>query len=89
MNLLRLVGGWSLMCALSLLFSWNACSAETVLGPEKWEKEIAAFESRDAESPPEKGGSFLWEARVSVFGRRWQRISQSTGCSIAASEALS
>ena len=56
MNLLRLVGGWILMCALSLLFSGNACSAETVLGPEKWEKEIAAFESRDAESPPEKGG---------------------------------
>lgn len=28
----------------------------TISGPEKWEKEIAAFEAKDRETPPEKGG---------------------------------
>ena len=56
MNLLRLIGGWILACSLSFLFSVVGWSKEAVVGQEKWEKEIAAFESHDAEHPPVKGG---------------------------------
>ncbi len=41
---------------LSLLFSAVGWSQEVTAGPERWEKQIAAFESEDNERPPEKGG---------------------------------
>jgi hypothetical protein len=71
MNLLRFVGKWILTCALSLLFAGNACAAETVVGPERWEKEIAAFESGDAENLPEKGG-IVFVGSSSI--RRWKTL---------------
>jgi lysophospholipase L1-like esterase len=39
-----------------LLLSSGGWSQEVPTGPERWEKQIAAFESEDAERPPEKGG---------------------------------
>lgn len=45
-----------LVGVVSLLWGGLVRAKEPVLGPEKWEKEIAAFERDDAERPKEKGG---------------------------------
>lgn len=42
-----------------------------VEGPEKWEKDIAAFEAKDREHPPEKGG-IVFVGSSSI--RRWTTL---------------
>jgi lysophospholipase L1-like esterase len=72
MNLLRAVGGCFLACVLSLLFPGSALAKESVVGPEKWEAEIAAFESLDAAHPVERGG-IVFVGSSSI--RLWKTLS--------------
>jgi lysophospholipase L1-like esterase len=72
MNLLRVFGGCFLACVLSLLFPGHAGAKESAVGPEKWEAEIAAFESLDAEHPAGKGG-IVFVGSSSI--RLWKTLS--------------
>lgn len=45
-----------LLCAFLLLAPAAWAQQTPPPGPEKWEKEIAAFEARDRANPPQKGG---------------------------------
>lgn len=56
MHRFRPLGRFDVVGFLLLLFAVSGWSQEALTAPEKWEKEITAFEARDAEHPPEKGG---------------------------------
>jgi lysophospholipase L1-like esterase len=56
MNAWFLIGRFVLTCSFWITFAGHAWSKDALVGPQKWEKEIAAFESHDAEHPPDKGG---------------------------------
>ena len=56
-----------------LLALTRAHSDDRATGPEKWEKDIAAFEQMDREHPPEKGG-IVFVGSSSI--RMWKTLAQ-------------
>jgi lysophospholipase L1-like esterase len=57
----------------TLLTLTTALAEERRAGPEKWEKDIAAFEQADREHPPEKG-AILFIGSSSI--RMWKTLAQ-------------
>lgn len=73
MNAWFLISRLALACSFSLFLAVNGWTKEALPGPQKWEKEIAAFESRDAEYPPEKGG-IVFAGSSSI--RLWKTLAE-------------
>ena len=73
----QILTGLIFICTISCPLTWSQttrpASAPAVKGPQRWEKEIAAFEKQDSQNPPPKG-ALLFTGASSI--RMWKSLPQ-------------